>query len=225
MTEIRKYIQEVCRELMDSYSDKGFVILKSGLKTKRKVDKDITQEIWCQITSYHDIIIHFNVQSKKTEKWLKETYQMQYAGGLGTQLGYITPQNTWKSWTIGKSEIAKVQFLKEAKGMIDDYLMPYLDSFYDMPTLIESICQQGSITKVSIPPVSFVLQYGSIKQVGRLLENFFENNPKIFTNALKNKKYFEDASLNTSPFMGAQEIKIAILNNVILKAPFDSLIH
>lgn len=216
----REFTQDACRELCESFADKGFTTSKNGLKTTRKIDKDITQQFLCQITRQNDIIIHFYVESKKIKRWLKDTYQIESFGeGLGTQLGYITKQDTWKSWYIGKSEIARQNFLKEARDMITNYLIPYFDRFYNSLTFIEYICSQGSISKECVPPISFILQYGTIKQVGILLDNYFKNNPKIFITTQKNKPYFEDENFSTMPFCGAREIKLAILNNVILTNP------
>ena len=218
----KEYIQEACRELNSFFTNIGFIISKNGLIAKRKIDSDITQEIFCQITNYHEVIIHFSVYSKKVKKWLKETYQLENAevSGLGGQLGYISKQNVWKTWQIGKSDIAKSQFLKEAKEMIDTFLIPYFDTFYNIPSMLDHICYQGGIstqTPIFAPPISFVLQYGTVEQAQILLENYLINNPKQYQSIQRHKTYFDkDTALFPIPFIGADQIKTGINNGVII---------
>ena len=223
MKSEREYIQEACREFNNSFADKGFVASKNGLTAKRKIDKDITQEISCQITSHRGVIIHFNVSSKKMTKWLKDQYPLKCTSvsGLGGQLGYITKQQTWKTWYIGKSDIARNQFLKEASDMITNYLMPYFDAFYDIPSMLKAISNQGSISKEMnsfIPPILFILQYGTIEQAQMALDRYLENNPQIYQTVRKDKAYFDKSNdFFPIPFMWAEQIKIAINNGLSVR--------
>lgn len=222
MSEERKYAIEVCREICDSFSKLGFSTAKNGLSTYRKIDKDLKQEIQFQITSHLEITIHFSVLSSKIKKWHKEEYQINNRGslaGLGYQLGYITPKKKWLTWFIGKSDIAKKQFIDEASGLINSYLIPYFNQYSDLSTFIDELCQNGGRISQYIdfywaPPISFVLIYGGKEKTQILFDNYIKANPAAKKNILKYKLH-EKKIEQSSSFQGSIELLIAFNNGIV----------
>lgn len=224
MRKERIYAIEACREVCNAISDKGFVVSRNGLSAVRYIDKDIKQEVNFQITSHWDIITHFNVSSRKVKKWLKEKYNitMTTIPELGEQLGYITPRKSWLSWYIGESSIAKTQFLTESVNLINEYLIPYFDQFYDVPHLIDKLCCSGGkispyINSYWTPPISFVLCYGGIEKSQELFDTYILLNPAARKNIMTYKLQTNTGVGYVSAFSGNQELSIAFDNGIVMK--------
>lgn len=220
----RTFAIEACREVLETFIDNGFSVSKKGTKASRTIDKEIKQEIEIQLTQYNDIIIHYNISSKKIKKWFVERYAIKREGTITAgQLGYLTPKKNWCTWTIGTSEIAKSQFQIESRNLIQEYLLPLFDRFYDINTLIEYLCQSGGkwstfITDFWVAPLCFTLIYAGHEKTQLLLDNYLIENKKCKQNIIKNKLYeiSYDPTSYTSPFIGSEEIVIAFDNGITM---------
>lgn len=221
MTKEREFIVEACKEVLDTFSDIGFSTAKSGLKASRILNKDIKQEIQCQIAK-GDITIHFYVSSKKMKKWFVSKYSKKNNGIIAVgQLGYLTPLENWPSWYIGTSEIAKKKFQEESSSMINSYLIPFFDQLNDIPSFIDYICASGgNISKYSdiywIAPLCFVLVYGNLEKAQLLFDNYLIKNKYVKSNILKHNlsTTIYNPTGYISSFMGSEEISIALDNGV-----------
>lgn len=222
MTTERIFAIEACREVLETFIDNDFSVSKKGLKVSRTIDKDIKQEIEFQVTTHHDIIIHYIISSKKIKNWFKEKYSFKREGIITAgQLGYLTPRNDWHTWQIGTSDIAKNQFTAEAKSMIQDYLIPLFERFYDIDRLINDLCQYGGkwsqyTTHFRAAPLCFTLIYGGSEKAQLLFDNYLVETKNCKQNIIKHKLHEIQYNPNiyVSPFVGSEEIVIAFDNGI-----------
>lgn len=227
MRKERIYAIEACREIGNLLADKGFVTSKNGLSATRLIDKDLQQELYFDVTRHLNITVFFNIKSKKMGKWLKDKYSInnKIAYGLGNQLGYITPRKSYLSWTIGTSDIAKAQFIKESTELINTYLIPYFDQFSDMPQFIDKLGKSGGRISTYIghwwvTPISFVLTYGGLDQAQILFDNYVAMNPSVRSKIVENRLNTDALKIGLGyvhAFHGSLEISIGFDNGVIMK--------
>ena len=211
----KEYAITACKELETILSRYGFKTLSKGLLFKRKLNTDITQEIRFQITSNLDIIVHIAVMTEMVKQWNKANYNVEIDTVLTNQLGYLTPIQNWKTWIIGKSDIAKKQFQKEVLFQIEEYIMPLFDKFNDINALIEELIENNGSwnkyeKKIQILPIETVLCYKNLDEGQKLLNNFLKEN-RTYLKLIKQHKLDEMKEFNFkhSEFFGANKFKIA----------------
>lgn len=223
MTNERLFAINACKELETSLSLYGFKCYQKGLSYKRKLTKDITQEILFVIQRYNLIRVGISSHSRKMKQWNIDN-QFSENGYLydQTQFSYITPIQTYKTWEIALSDIAKKQFQKEVLFQIEKYVIPFLDKFRDMDVLINDLVMSGGqwspYEKLSKLPMSVVLAFGSIEQAQLLLDNYCKRNPLIISNVKRKKiDQMTEYDFQFIEFLGADEFKLAFSKGLKLK--------
>lgn len=224
MTEERQFAINTCKELETAFSKYGFKTLKKGLRYKRKLNKDITQEIYFEIHRYFSIKVSIAVYSKKMKQWNVENNFDDSDCIYFKQLGYMTPLRTWKTWTINKSDIAKNQFQKEVLHQIEKYAIPFLDKFNDMNLVITDLINSGGkwteyeSDDFIIPPIRKILALGTLEQAQMLLDNHSKKNVKVINQVKKHKlDKMTKFDFTHQEFFGAKEFKIAFANGLKIK--------
>lgn len=177
MTEERQFAINACKELETAFSQYGFKTFKKGLRYKRKLNEEITQEIHFEIHRYSSIKASIAVYAKKMKQWHVENKFDDCDCIYFKQLGYMTPLRTWKTWAINKSDSAKRQFQKEVLYQIEKYALPFLDQFNDIDSVITDLIESGGKwteyenDDFLIPPIREVLALGTLEQAQRLLDS------------------------------------------------------
>ncbi|RLJ81004.1 hypothetical protein [Pedobacter alluvionis] len=211
----KEFAVTACKELEEKLSMYGFKTLSKGLLFKRKLNRDITQEIAFQITSHFDIIVHISISSEIVKRWNKDNFKDESGIMVTKQLGYLTPLQNWKTWNIMKSEIAKKQFKEEFLYQIEEYILPFFEKFNNINLLIEELIENnGSWTnydkKGQVLPIEIVLSYKTVEDGQRLLNNFLKENVAYLKQIRKHKLHeMIEFDFKYSDFFGAIEFKKA----------------
>ncbi|MHA7060013.1 DUF4304 domain-containing protein [Aquimarina sp. M1] len=217
----REFAVDACKELESSLSKYGFTTLSKGLRFKRRMNSDITQEILFQITSNLDIIANINVRSKQVNQWNKKKYNRNSDLIFGCQLGYLTPLQDYKTWCIMKSNTTKKQFQDEVLFQIEEYIIPLFDKFNNTDALIDeltvnhgdwSIYRKNEGERL---PIKFVLVYGTKLKAQELLDSYL-NKYRYYISNIKESRLTEmkNFEYTVSEFYGAIQFKIALNNSL-----------
>ncbi len=219
MTEKREYIINACNELEPILSKYGFKVMSKGLRYKRSLTKDISQEIKFIIQRYYLIRVSISVHSKKMKKWnIENNISEDDYLFFQYNIGYMTPLQKSKIWEVGQSDVAKKQFHKEILNLIEKYIIPFFNKFNDMDSLVNDLVANGgrwSEYSINELPIRITLVFGNLKQSQMLLNNYCKKNPKILSSVKRNglDKVIEQ-NFNLQEFLGAMEFKIAFANGL-----------
>ncbi len=216
----REFAINACKGLENELMKYGFKFNLKKLLFTRELNEDITQVIHFSITRYFSITADILVCSKKVKKWAKDNYKIKNQSVFGSHLGYLTPLQTWKSWEVGLSDIAKKQFHKEFLFQIETYIVPLLDEFNTIDLLIKKLIKNnGDWSNYkkgngSILPIEFVLVYGNQHEAQLMLDNYL-NKYKYYLKLIREyNTELNKCDFTTSEFVGATQIKIAIDNGL-----------
>ena len=176
---------EVCQTIADYYGEYGFKYAKSKqtLTLKRK-NSEFTYKISFSSSRYNaadryvEVTAFANVLSKKYKQWQTEnkigsTNYIPKDFVAGGQIGNMQEKSKWLKWKVANPEtiVAEVEDIIRS---INQYAVPFFESFENIPKLISYIEKQGNyfgiLTSQSL--ASFLMYVASKESVEKTFSTF-----------------------------------------------------
>lgn len=224
---IRTAFLEACAEIANLLEDKDFKVLQKGQTLKKvSTDKDLYYEIYFQSSdrnSNWDITVlpHINIYSKKLKDWQIEQTGNQYSQGVvySNTLGHISPCG-YRNWNVaGMSGTIEINHIAE---LINKYALPIFHLFDNIQNAIDFLRVNGTRfnkhAEESIMPLDFLIYYAAKEVSEQFFNNFIKNcsyKGKIIS-LYKELEVNDDINLNYSEFYGADKVKLAFINKLII---------
>ncbi|MBB6271302.1 hypothetical protein HDF26_001729 [Pedobacter cryoconitis] len=183
----REVFLDACNQINDGLAEFKFKAIKKGACLKKvAADNDLTFEIDFQSSSlntggYIKLLPHIQISSKKLKKWLQEHTDGQYSNDIvyGSQIGYISHFQEWKSWNVSGSNQEKT--IAEIVSTIKIYVLPVFNLFEDTDKAISFLSTNGTkfnrYTAQSLTPLAFMLCFAPVEKTKDFFNNYLPDAP------------------------------------------------